>query len=236
MRIRLIERRPETVDVISFIFDLGGQPLDYLPGQHLTYTLDALAFPDQRGNRRHFTLSSAPSEKGIVMFTTRMRGSGFKETLRHAPIGYEVTCDTPAGRFVLPKAETRRHVFVAGGIGVTPYRSILRHAVNANRGIDAVMLYHSRSQEEIVFRSELELLSGAMRTLTLVHVLDEPGPGWAGETGRPEEALVRRWVADPAGSLFWLSGPPPFVLAYMELLKRMGVRAGAMRTEGFAGY
>ena len=79
MRIRLKERRTETTDVMSFIFDLGGQRLDYRPGQILHYELDALAFPDERGNRRHFTLSSSPTEEGIVMFTTRMRGSGFKE-------------------------------------------------------------------------------------------------------------------------------------------------------------
>ncbi len=236
MRIRLAERRPETASVMSFVFDLAGQPLEYLPGQHLTYVLDALAFPDERGNRRHFTISSAPSESGIVMFTTRMRGSGFKETLRHAPVGYELACETPRGRFVLPDEEPRRHVFVAGGIGVTPYRSILRQAADAGRGVDAVMLYHSRSREEIVFRQELEAICRALTGLTLVHVLDEPQAGWTGEAGRPDEARIRRWVADPGGSLFWVSGPPPFVLAYMELLKRIGVKAGSVRTEGFAGY
>ena len=82
MRVRLKERRPETADVMSFIFDLSGQPLEYRPGQYIHYELDALAFPDERGNRRHFTISSSPTEKGVLMFTTKMRGSGFKETLR----------------------------------------------------------------------------------------------------------------------------------------------------------
>ena len=236
MRIRLIERCPETADVISFVFDLGGQPFEFLPGQHLTYKLDALSFPDERGNRRHFTISSSPSEKGIVMFTTRMRGSGFKETLRHAPIGYELTCDTPLGRFVLPKGKTSRHVFIAGGIGVTPYRSILRHAVDTNVRIEAVMLYHNHSQEEIVFRQELGAISQELSTLTLVHVLSEPEPGWTGETGEPEEALIRKWVPDPDDSLFWLSGSPSFVLTYRELVKRIGVKDEAIRTEGFVGY
>ena len=72
MRIRLKERRPETTDVMSFIFDLGGKQLEYRPGQILHYELDALAFPDERGNHRHFTISSSPPEEGIVMFTTRI--------------------------------------------------------------------------------------------------------------------------------------------------------------------
>jgi ferredoxin-NADP reductase len=103
MRIRLRERRSETADVITFIFDLGGQLFEYQSGQFVFYELDALDFPDERGNCRHFTISSSPTEKGIVMFTTRMRGSGFKETLRHAPMGYEVTLGTPLGNFIMPE-------------------------------------------------------------------------------------------------------------------------------------
>ena len=116
LRIRLKERRSETAEAISFIFDLGGQPLEYRAGQYIHYELDALAFPDELGNRRHFTISSSPTDKGILMFTTRMRGSGFKETLRHAPIGYELNCETPLGEFVLQKGDSERHhVFIAGG-------------------------------------------------------------------------------------------------------------------------
>jgi len=98
------------------------------------------------------------------------------------------------------------------------------------------MLCHNRSQEEIVFRQELGAISQELATLTLVHVLSEPEPGWTGETGEPEEALIRKWVPDPDDSLFWLSGPPSFVLAYRELVKRIGVKDEAIRTEGFVGY
>src|SRR5512136_1117026 len=102
MRVHLKERRSETAEVISFIFDLGGQSFTYRPGQYVPYELDALTFPDERGPHRHFTISSSPSEKGIIMFTTRMRGSGFKETLRHATLGYELNLGKPLGNFVVP--------------------------------------------------------------------------------------------------------------------------------------
>jgi ferredoxin-NADP reductase len=236
LRIRLVERRPETAGVMSFVFDLGGQPFEYLPGQHMTFRLDALTFPDERGDRRHFTLSSAPSEEGIVMFTTRMRGSGFKETLRHAPIGYELTCETPGGRFVIPRGDTRRHVLIAGGIGITPYRSILRHAVDTGGQIAGVMLYHNRSMQEIVFRGELEDIARRLPSLSIVHVLSEPEPGWPGEKGKPEETLLRNRVPDLERSVFWLSGPPAFVGSYRELITGIGVEAKAIRTEGFIGY
>lgn len=236
MRIRLKERRFETAEVISFIFDLSGQPVEYRPGQYVFCELDELEFPDERGNRRHFTISSSPTEKEIVMFTTRMRGSGFKETLRNAPIGYELSIGTPAGHFVVPEEETRHHVFIAGGIGVTPYRSILRHAVDTKNPINALMLYFSRSSADIVFRQELEEIAKLMTTLSLVYVLSEPEPGWAGERGKLNEALLRKWVPDLNRRLFWISGPPSMVMAYGDLIRKSGVSDEAIRTDNFTGY
>ena len=200
MRIRLKERRLETTDVMSFIFDLGGKQLEYRSGQILHYELDALAFPDERGNHRHFTISSSPTEEGIVMFTTRIRGSGFKETLRQAPVGYELTCETPEGEFILRQGETRkRHVFIAGGIGITPYRSILRYSADMNEPLNVLMLYFNRSSADIIFRRELESIARQTPQFSLVNVLTEPEKGWKGEQGKLGETILRKWVPDPDG-------------------------------------
>ncbi len=236
MRIHLMERRSEATEVISFVFDLGGQPFEYQPGQYVFYELDALDFPDERGNRRHFTISSSPTEKGIVMLTTRMRGSGFKETLRHAPLGYELSIGTPMGGFVVPGDETRHHVFIAGGIGVTPFRSILRYAVDAKKPIDALMLYFNHSSTDIVFQQELEEISELMPTFSIVNALSGPEPGWKGEKGRLNEELLRRWVPTLGQQFFWISGPPPMVMAYKTLIKQTGVSEESIRADNFTGY
>jgi ferredoxin-NADP reductase len=236
VRIHLKERRLETAEVISFVFDLKGEPFEYQPGQYVFYELDALNFPDERGNRRHFTISSSPTEKGIVMLTTRMRGSGFKETLRHAPLGYGLSIGTPLGSFVMPKDQTRHHVFVAGGIGVTPFRSILRYAVDAKKPIDAVMLYFNHSSSDIVFQQELEEISKLMPTFSIVNVLSAPEPSWKGEKERLSEYLLRRWVPDLDRRLFWISGPPPMVMAYKTSIKQTGVSDESIRTDNFTGY
>jgi len=236
VRIYLKERRFETAEVMSFIFDLGGQPFGYRPGQFTFFELDRLDFPDERGNRRHFTISSSPTEKGIVMFTTRMRGSGFKETLRNAPLGYELSIGVPAGLFVIPEGKTRSHVFIAGGIGVTPYRSILRNAVDTKTPMNAVMLYFNHSSADIVFRQELEDIARQVKTFSFVHVLSEPEPGWAGERGKLNEALLRKWVPNLDQRLFWISGPPSMVMAYKALIKQTGVPDESIRTDNFTGY
>lgn len=238
MRIHLKERRPETADVMSFIFDLGGQQLEYRPGQILHYELDALVFPDERGNRRHFTISSSPTEEGIVMFTTKMRGSGFKETLRQMPIGDELTCESLEGEFIMREGETRlRHVFIAGGIGITPYRSILRYSADMNESINAHMLYFNRSSADIVFRRELEGIARQMPTFSFVNVLTEPEEGWKGEQGKLDEAILRKLLPDPDdGSFYWVSGPPGMVSTCRELLKQIGVKDQSIRTDRFMGY
>jgi ferredoxin-NADP reductase len=237
MRIRLKERRPETTDVMSFIFDLGGKQLEYRPGQILHYELDTLAFPDERGNHRHFTISSSPTEEGIVMFTTRIRGSGFKETLRQAPVGYELTCETPEGEFILGQGETRiRHVFIAGGIGITPYRSILRYSADMNEPLNILMLYFNRSSADIIFRLELESIARQMPQFSLVNVLTEPEKGWKGEHGKLGETILRKWIPDPSGLCFWVSGSPGMVSTCRELLELIGVKEQNIRTERFMGY
>ena len=237
MRICLKERRPETADSMSFIFDLCGQQLQYRSGQILHYELDALAFPDERGNSRHFTISSSPTEEGIVMFTTRVRGSGFKETLRLAPIGYELSCQTPEGEFVLRQGETRRrHVFIAGGIGITPYRSILRCSVDMNEPLNVFMLYFNRSSSDIIFRLELESIARQMPTFSLVNVLTEPEEGWKGQLGKLDEETLRKWVPDPDELIFWISGPPGMVGTCRELLELIGVKEQSIRTDRFMGY
>ncbi len=236
MRVGLKERRLEAKGVISFVFDLGGQPFEYRPGQYVFCELDTLNFPDERGNRRHFTISSSPTEKGIVMFTTKIRGSGFKETLQHAPLGYEVSLGNPLGNFVVPERETRHHIFVAGGIGITPYRSILRYALDAKKPIDALMLYFNHSSNDIVFRQELEEIAGRMPTFSLVHVLSDPEPGWKGERGRLNEALLRKSAPDLSRQLFWISGPPSMATAYRELIRQSGVGDESIRTDSFSGY
>jgi ferredoxin-NADP reductase len=236
MRVRLKDRRLEAAEVMSFVFDLAGQTYEYLPGQYAVYELDELSFPDDRGKKRHFTISSSPSEKGIIMFTTRLRGSGFKETLRHAPLGYELTVSSARGSFVLPAGEARRHVFIAGGIGITPYRSILRYAADTQTPLQVRMLYFNRLPSHIVFGRELEEIARRIPTFSLVCVVDGPDEDWKGERGELSESMIRRYVPELDQALFWLSGPPQAVGAFRKVLEQTGIREEAIRLENFMGY
>src|SRR5438477_7536172 len=103
MQVKLKEQRPETSDIMTFVFDLDGQPYPYTAGQFAFFELEKLIAEDPRGMRRHFTLSCSPTEHGIAQFTTKLRGFGLKETLRTAPLGFEVSVEEARGRFTLPE-------------------------------------------------------------------------------------------------------------------------------------
>lgn len=238
MRVKLLERRQQTPDITTFVFDLGGQRYAYDAGQFAFFELDALTVDDPRGKRRHFTLSSSPTENGIVQITTRLRGSGFKETLRTAALGLELTLEDARGRFTLPQDAQQPLVFLGGGIGITPFRSMLRAASDENLPHHITLLYSAQTPEQLVFRSEFETMPQENANVRVVLTVTAPGEGgtWQGETGRIDAAKIQKYVDDIPNSIFYTCGPPPMVQAMDELLKTMGIPEERIRIEKFSGY
>jgi ferredoxin-NADP reductase len=238
MRVKLSERREETPDTMTFVFNLNGQSYPYTAGQYAFFELDALTVPDARGNRRHFTLSSSPTEHGVVQFTTRLRGSGFKETLRSAPLGTEVTLEEPQGDFVLPTGAQQPIVFLAGGIGVTPFRSILRCTADEILPYNLTLLYAAQSPAQLAFRREFEFLPEEHSNLQIVFIVNDSGgdPAYKGELGMIDTDKIRKYAPDLANTLFYSSGPPPMVKAMQDLLKSLNVPDEHIRVEHFSGY
>lgn len=238
MRVKLLERRQETPDIITFVFDLGGQQYAYDAGQFAFFELDSLAVDDPRGKRRHFTLSSSPTENGIVQITTRLRGSGFKETLRTASLGLELTLEDARGRFTLREEAQHPLVFLGGGIGITPFRSMLRAATDENLPHHITLLYSAQTPEQFVFRNEFERLPQENANVRVMMTATAPGDGggWKGETGRIDADKIHKFVDDIPNSIFFTCGPPPMVQAMDELLKTMGIPEERIRIEKFSGY
>jgi ferredoxin-NADP reductase len=236
MRVKLKERRTEAPETMSFIFDLGGRVYKYRPGQFAFFNLDRLEVPDEKGKERHFTLSSSPTEKGLVMFTTRLRGSGYKETLRRAPLGTVLTLEAADGDFVLPDDASAHHVFIAGGIGITPFRSMLRQAADRKTPLRAHLFYLNRSVESVIFGRELEEFRRSVEGFSFELVFDE-GPGSRAKGGDTlHKSDVGRLVKDAPDAHFWVSGPPAMVEAYAGLLGGLGVAEDLIHAEELQGY
>lgn len=239
MRVKLRERRDEAPDTKTFVFDLGGQEYKYTAGQYAFFELDELKFDDPRGKRRHFTLSTSPTERGLVQFTTKLRGFGFKETLRHADLGLEVELESPRGSFVLPEDNSQPVVFLGGGIGITPFRSMMRQATDEGLPTSITLLYSAQVPEVIVFRHEFERLpqeNPHLKIITTITSPDKSKEPWMGETGLIDAAKIRAHVDDISNATFYTCGPPPMVQAMQDLLKGMNIAGDHIRVERFTGY
>jgi len=127
MRAQIKEKREVARGTLLVTFDLLGAEVEITPGQYFFVTLPDVGHDDDKGLRRHFTVVTSPSETGVVGFATRMRDSAFKRSLAELPVGADVDVEPPKGSFALPEDASRPLVFVAGGIGITVFRTMLLH-------------------------------------------------------------------------------------------------------------
>lgn len=189
--------------------------------------------------RHAFSIVSAPDERDLVI-TTRMRESPFKKALAGLPPGAEVSLDGPFGSLTLHNKVERPAVFIAGGIGITPFMSMLRHAASSGSSQKLVLLYSNRQPEDAPFLGELEQLTRAHPSFQLLATMTgkthEIRSRWKGETGRIDEAVVRRAVEGLVQPVFYVAGPPAMVSAMRDELEDAGIDIDDIRSEEFYGY
>lgn len=225
MKLQLIEKKPEVPQVVSFIFE-PKEPLTWQAGQYLHYVLHHEP-TDDRGSDRWFTISAAPFE-GHVMVTTRFsedKGSSFKKALQNLKIGKSIEISFLEGDFVVIDPE-KDYVFIAGGIGITPFRSIIKQLDHDGKPINVTLLYANRDQN-IVFKEELEGIA-AKNPNFKIHYIFSPE--------HIDETKIRNAVPDLQKPIFYVSGPEPMVENLGNLLKQMGITEDHIQQDWFPGY
>jgi ferredoxin-NADP reductase len=211
--------------------------LDYAPGQYMEFTLGHTS-PDSRGNRRYFTLASSPTED-IVRLGVRFypQGSSYKHALASLGARAPILAAHIAGDFTLPADEREKLAFIAGGIGITPFRSMLRYLLDTSQRRDIVLFYANRVADDIVYKDvlgEAEARLGVKTVYTLTDPAAIPAK-WAGARGRIDERMIAQHVPDYRERTFYLSGPPDMVRAYEQTLHVMGVRHTRIKKDYFPG-
>lgn len=225
MKFTLTKTKEETPDVRSFIWQ-SDEAFTWQAGQYLHYVLPH-EHADDRKEERWFTISSAPFE-GHSMLTTRHaseKGSTFKDALFALAPGDTIDADTPEGDFVV-EDPGRDMVFIAGGIGITPYRAILLDLDHQGADIKATLLYANRD-DNFVFKAELEALA-ARHSHFLIHY-------FTGDA-RIDEAAIEKYVPERAGKVFYASGPEPMVEGLEKMILGMGIPEGEFKRDFFPGY
>jgi len=236
-RSALISREPVAERTMAFRF---AKPADwtYRAGQFVDITLLDPPETDAEGNTRGFSISSAPSEN-VIMITTRLRDTAFKRVLQRMPLGSLVKVEGPFGDLRLHHAD-RPAVLLAGGIGITPFRSILIERIGAGGLPYRVVLFHAnRRPEDAAFADEFRSLERTDPNLTFVPTMTAMAGSmqtWAGERGHIDIAMLRRHLDGVVDPIFYVAGPPSMVQALRTALVTSGVDEDNIRTEEFTGY
>ncbi len=210
----------------------------YKAGQCGDFTLANPPETDAEGNTRTFTLASAPYEDDL-MVATRMRDTAFKRVLKTMPLGTEVTLDAPSGSLTLHSDARIPAVFLSGGIGVTPARSIVLQATHDKLTHKIVLFDSNRRPEDSAFLDELAEAQKRNPNFTLVGTMTEmekSSKTWSGATGFVTKTMLMKSVKDLDLPIFYLSGPPTMVAAMRKILDDSSVKDDKIRTEEFSGY
>lgn len=236
-----LREKTEVADgTMAFYFDKP-DGFDYTAGQFAEFTLTDPPETDEEGNSRAFTLSSAPFEPHLSL-TTRLRDSAFKRVLVNAKPGTEMTLDGPFGSFTLHNNVARPAVFLTGGIGITPARSIVAQASHDNSDHTVVVFYSNKTPKDAAYLQELTTLAESNANFTFVPTMDHMDQvdasqqSWSGQTGVIDKDMLERHVDDLSAPIYYLCGPPAMVTAMRSLLNDSGVDGDDIRTEEFPGY
>ena len=172
----------------------------------------------------------------MLAFATRMRDSAFKRTLRELPVGAEVDVEAPKGKFALPDDTARPLVFVAGGIGITVFRSMLRYIGEEQLGYRVTLIYSNRDRESAAFLEELSDLEEELPDLRLVLTMTQD-PSWDGERRKIDAQFFAAYLnGDPNEYTFLVPGPPAMTEGVQHALTEAGVKDENVIAERYSGY
>ena len=257
IELTLLEKdKIEGTDVTSFKFskqnDQGGgggedkTPLNYTAGQFAFFDIGGV-YNDPKGPIRHFTISSSPTEN-FIMFSTRIRDSPYKKRLSTLEEGARAKVRGPEGQFVLHQDYSKTAVFLSGGIGVTPFRSMIKYATDKQLPLKIVMFDSNRNRDNILFKKEFDDWANKNKNLKIIYTISEDEQqqqssshtnDWKGEYGRIDKAMILKYLDTNMlnNSIFYICGPPGMLKAMQSLLQdNLEIPRERIKVEEFTGY
>ena len=255
IELTLVEKdKIEGTDVTSFKFSKqntqdGGEdkttPFNYTAGQFAFFDIGGV-YNDPKGPIRHFTISSSPTEN-FIMLSTRIRDSPYKKRLSTLEEGSRVKVRGPEGQFVLHEDYSKPAVFLSGGIGVTPFRSMIKYATDKQLPLRIVMFDSNRNRDNILFKQEFDDCANINKNLKIIYTISDGGQqqssstenDWKGEYGRIDKAMILKYLDINMlnNSIFYICGPPSMLKAMQALLQdELEIPKERIKVEEFTGY
>lgn len=235
--LKLLQKLNIATEMKDFVF-FPEKELSFSPGQYMEWTLPHKN-PDSRGNRRYFTIASSPTEGAIrlgVKFYSH--GSSFKRALSELTESVPIVGAQLSGDFTLPKNKEKKLAFIAGGIGVTPFRSMIKYLIDKKEQRSIILFFSNKTADEIVYTDVFNQAQSDLGIKTVYALTDKEKipAGWTGKVGRVDAEMIKAEAPDFMERMFYLSGPHAMVSGYKKTLQQMGVPKKHIKTDFFPGF
>ena len=232
--VRLLDKEKIAQNVWKFTFTRPGS-LDFVPGQYVR-----IFHPESEEKIfRDFSFSSSPSEIDTFSLTIKEGRSEYKKMLFSLPLQSDVPIEAPMGRFYLQEGEKKPLVFIAGGVGIAPFYSMIVNILQKHEGLPMTLFASFSTVEDVLFFNELKKIEEAHENIQIIYTITQPQKSylqWNAHTGRISEDLIRKYVQHLSADQFLLCGSPSFVSDMENLLLKMDVSPEQLRTEIFLGF
>jgi ferredoxin-NADP reductase len=233
----MVHRQRIARDTMAFWFDPNSARYEFRAGQHADFVFSNPCVGSEGDNARTFSLASSPHLTEPIMIAMRMRRTAFKNALKAAALGTKFTVSRPRGSFTLHRDITRPAVFLAGGIGIAPIRSILQQAAQERLPHKLYVFYSNREADDAAFLEEFENMTVQNSNFTLIPTVTGPGTlAWPYEKGHINREMLTRYLLGLKGPVYYVAGPSGMVTAMTNLLNSSGVSDDDIKTEEFGDY
>ncbi|HVN96650.1 MAG TPA: FAD-dependent oxidoreductase [Syntrophorhabdaceae bacterium] len=223
---------------IMLFFVRKPENYQFQAGQYSLLTVPNLGFKDDRGLKRAFSIASSPLEKDLL-FVVKTSDSALKRTMSEMHGGTTITIDSPIGNLTLPDDTTTPLVFLAGGVGIAPFRSLILYASVARTGHRITLFYSSQRPEDTPFLAELSDIAQKDQNISVIPTMTRLSDGngsWTGYTDRINPQMIMEECGEWQSAIYYVVGPPPMAQAMQETLRAMDVGPLRTKMELFTGY
>jgi len=236
-RLDLVLHQKIAVSKDTFVFDFGKiSNLKFVPGQYFEWTLPHIQL-DSRGNRRYFSISSAPHENLMMTVKFYSPSSNYKKALLQLENGGKIIASSLSGDFVLPKNKKKPIVFIAGGVGIAPFRSMIEDIVQKKEMVDIILVFANKTIDDILFENTFKKAEEfGVKSYYVLTDKDKAPAGWTGPLGHIDENGLKSIVKDFNKRLFYISGPQLMVQNFEKIVMNMGVKRNHIKVDFFPGY